>query len=166
MKPKPAKKRSPAKPKKEDLTAEYPTRLTELQAELFGQFARAAGTASEAIPSAGKLEEGKVGQEKVIQFKVNGKQFCLGHTDSTFAGANHARGVRHIHLYDDAQQVILGIDGDIEIQQFGVNFRFRTLKVFVPGEWEATFLSMSDDLRAYREEKKEAFRRLRAKNKA
>ena len=78
----------------------------------------------------------------------------------TYSDSNHARGVRNIRFYH-AGRLVLHIEGDFEDQQFGSNFRFKTVQAYVPGEWEMPFIQLTDDLRAYREKRRLAFKKKR-----
>jgi hypothetical protein len=153
------KARAARAPKAEDLTQEYPSRLAELEAELFAKVAEGGKRAS--LNSVKKIAKDEIDGVPVMRFDFKGTSYATGHTDTTFADANHARGVRHIHFYDDKNTIVLGIEGNFQTQAYGANFEFRRLKTYVPGEWEPFFLAMTDELRTYRADRKEEFRRLR-----
>jgi hypothetical protein len=98
--------------------------------------------------------------EKVVQFMLGKKVYASGHADVTYAGSNHARGVRHIRFYA-AGKPVLDIEGDFEDQQFGSNFRFQNMDLYLPGEWEADFVKLTDELRQYTAKRKAAFKKKR-----
>lgn len=154
------KKITKVKPEKNPaLEQDFPQRLTELESELRTSLVRP--------PSKGPmkdvegLKETTIGREVVIQFDIGGKVYATGHTDVTYSGANHARGVRHIRLYFDGEAV-LDIEGDYEDQQFGSNFRFQNIDLYKPGEWETGFLKFSEDLRHHNAQRSKAFKKQRA----
>jgi len=88
------------------------------------------------------------------------KSLCGGRADVTYSGSNHARGVRHIRFYADGKTV-LDIEGDFEDQQFGSNFRFQNIDLYIPGEWETDFLKITDSLRQFTSKRKMAFKKAR-----
>lgn len=153
--------RKPTKSKPEKnpaLTQEFPDRLAELEKELRTYPSRLADEV--ALKSVEKPQEALIAQESVIQFRLAKKVFGAGHTDVTYAGSNHARGVRHIRFYAEGTTV-LDIEGDYEDQQFGSNFRFQNIDLYLPGEWEADFLKLTDELRNYKAKRRTAFNKKR-----
>ena len=134
-------------------------RLDELEGELRTYPARP--TLERPLKTIEHPREGLIGTEKVIQFTCNEKVYAAGHTDVTYAGSNHARGVRHIRFYAKGVMV-LDIEGDYEDQQFGSNFRFQNVESYVPGEWEADFIRLTDDLRHHRAKRRTLFTKKRA----
>jgi hypothetical protein len=108
-----------------------------------------------------KPQEKLIGEEKTVQFVCHEKLYAAGHTDVTYAGSNHARGVRHIRFYV-GESLVLDIEGDYEDQQFGSNFRFHSVQAYVPGEWEADFIHVTDDLRQRKAKRKSLFTKKRA----
>jgi hypothetical protein len=157
MKPKKAAK----KPEKvEDKTEEYPSRLAELETELRSYPSRLPATFS--LSSITEPKETLAGKEKVVQFVFDGKVYATGHSDLTYADSAH--GVRHISFHADGK-VVLYIEGNFEDQQFGSNFQFHNLEVYTPGEWEASFVALSEELRERQMERREAFRQKRLGDK-
>jgi hypothetical protein len=153
------KKSAQSKPENNPaIDQEFPSRLTELEAELRTYPSRTAN--ERPLQSVEKPQEAKVGMEKVIQFRLSNKTYSTGHTDVTYPGANHARGVRHIRFYVDEKNV-LDIEGDYEDQQFGSNFRFQNIDVYTPGEWEPDFLKLTDELRVYKTKRRNALKKKR-----
>jgi hypothetical protein len=140
------------------LAQEFPERLAELEVELRLHPAREAG--DRPLKSIEKLVEAAIKGENVIQFKLGKKEYASGHADVTYAGSNHARGIRHIRFYASGKPV-LDIEGDFEDQQFGSNFRFQNMDLYLPGEWEADFLKLTDELRHYSAKRKAAFKKKR-----
>ena len=106
-----------------------------------------------------------IGGEKAIQFSHGKKNYAAGHADMTYADSNHARGVRHIRFYD-AGKVVLDIEGDFADQQFGSNFQFKNVAIYLPGEWEADFIKLTEVLRLFAAKRKNAFRKKRAAENA
>jgi hypothetical protein len=140
------------------LAREFPERLTELEAELRHHLARK--TADRPLKAIHELTEAEIARTKVLQFTLGKHSYAAGHDDVTYSGSNHARGVRHIRFYAEGKNV-LDIEGDFEAQQFGSNFRFQNMDVYVPGDWEVHFLKLTDDLRNYAEKRKFAFKKKR-----
>jgi hypothetical protein len=140
------------------LDQEFPDRLTELEAELRLHAGRDAG--DRPLKAIKELAEVAIEGGKAIQFSLGKKSYAAGHDDITYSGSNHARGVRHIRFYADGKTV-LDIEGDFEDQQFGSNFRFQNMDLYVPGEWEADFLKLTDDLRDHAAKRKAAFKKKR-----
>ncbi len=141
------------------LTQELPDRLTELESELRLYPSRAAE--ERVLKSIEKPVGTAIAEEKVVQFRLREKVYAAGHTDVTYSGSNHARGVRHIRFYADGKAV-LDIEGDFEDQQFGSNFRFQNIDVYVPGEWETDFVKLTDEFRQYKAKRRSAFNKKRA----
>ncbi len=137
---------------------EFPERLSELEVELHLHPARKAG--ERPLKAIDDLEESAIAGEKVFQFSLGKKQYAAGHADVTYSGSNHARGVRHIRFYA-AGKTVLDIEGDFEDQQFGTNFRFQNMDLYVPGEWEGDFLKLTDELRQHTAKRKAAFKKKR-----
>jgi hypothetical protein len=162
MKAGPMKKSLVVKQTDEEKRLEYAERLVELEAELHSYPGRTTKSPPAAIPSVTQIKSAKVRGESVVQFTHHGKNFAVGHTDSTFPGTNHTRGVRRIHFYDEANEVVLAVIGEFENQQFGANFRYRELKTYTPGPWEKPFLTITSGLRTFRADRKEELRRSRA----
>ena len=133
-------------------------RLAELEVELRLYPSRDAE--ERPLKTVEKPQEAEIAREKVIQFLLVGKVYAAGHTDVTYPGANHARGVRHIRFYMDGKAV-LDIEGDYEDQQFGSNFRFQNVDLYEPGEWEADFIKLTDELRHYKDKKRHALKKKR-----
>src|SRR4029077_15996992 len=107
-----------------------------------------------------KLGDTDIEGNSVLEFQVGKKAYAAGHTDMTYAGSNHARGVRHIRFYA-AGKTVLDIEGDFEDQQFGSNFRFQNIDCYVPGVWEADFKKLTDALRQFTANRKSTFRKKR-----
>ncbi len=159
MKPKPIKKPAQKKPEVSPaITQELPDRLAELEVELRLYPLRPA--AERALESVKNPANSVIGIEKVVQFRLGDKVYAAGHTDATYAGSNHTRGVRHIRFYANGISV-LDIEGDYEDQQFGSNFRFQNIDLYVPGEWEADFLTLTDAFRLYKSKRRHAFSKKR-----
>jgi hypothetical protein len=137
---------------------EFHDRLAELENELRSYPSRP--TEERPLKSIEEPQGAAIGKEKVVQFMLHGKVFAAGHTDVTYPGSNHARGVRHIRYYVDGKTV-LDIEGDYEDQQFGSNFRFQNVDLHVPGEWEAHFVKLTDELREYKAKRRHAFNKKR-----
>jgi hypothetical protein len=132
---------------------DYPYRLAELETEIRPYPSRPAG--ERPLKSVEKPEEIVIGRENVVQFRLRENVFAAGHTDVTYAGSNHARGVRHIRFYVEGKTV-LDIEGDFEDQQFGSNFRFQNIDLYAPGAWEAEFVKLTDELSLYKAKRKAA----------
>jgi len=107
-----------------------------------------------------ELAETAIEGEKVLKFLLGKKAYAAGHADVTYSGSNHARGVRHIRFYVSGKTV-LDIEGDFEDQQFGSNFRFQNIDLYTPGDWEADFLKLTDDLRHHAAKRRAAFKKKR-----
>ncbi len=140
------------------LEQEFPERLSELEMELRLHPARKAS--ERPLKAIDDLEESAIEGEKVLQFILGKKHYAAGHADVTYSGSNHARGVRHIRFYA-AGKTVLDIEGDFEDQQFGSNFRFQNMDLYVPGEWELDFLKLTDDMRNYTAKRRAAFMKKR-----
>jgi hypothetical protein len=140
------------------ITQELPDRLAELEVELRLYPSRSAGEPS--LESIEKPVESAIGNEKVVQFLLRKKLYAAGHTDATYSGSNHTRGVRHVRFYA-AGKTVLDIEGDYEDQQFGPNFRFQNIDVYVPGEWEKDFVKLTDEFRHYKATRRNAFNKKR-----
>jgi len=140
------------------LAQEFPERLSELEVELRLHAARKA--TDRPLKAIHDLAEAAIDGEKVLQFLLGKHTYAAGHSDLTYSGSNHARGVRHIRFYA-AEKTVLDIEGDFEDQQFGSNFRFQNIDLYLPGEWEADFLKLTDDLRHHAEKRKLAFKKKR-----
>jgi hypothetical protein len=149
--PKPVK--SPA------LLQDLPARLTELEAEI--RLYPSRPEAEWALKSLEKASKVTVGKDEAIQFHLDKKIYAAGHTDVTYRDSNHARGVRHIRFYEDGK-VVLDIEGDYEDQQFGSNFRFQNIDLYVPGPWEAELVKLTDEFRRYKIKRSLAFKKKRA----
>lgn len=149
------------KPKSEQdpaLSQEFPGRLSELEMEL--RLYPSLPASEHALKAVEKPKAAAVGEEQVVQFHLHENVYSAGHTDVTYAGSNHARGVRHIHFYADGK-IVLDIEGDYEDQQFGSNFRFQNIDLYVPGDWEKDFLKLTDELRHYKTKRRDAFTKKR-----
>jgi len=158
------KKRIPKKTDPETvITREFPQRLAELEIELQRHPERPAG--EQPLKAISAIKEILIDGEKALQFALGSKVYAAGHADVTHAGSNHARGVRHIRFYAQGQTV-LTIEGDFEDQQFGSNFRFQTMPLYVPGVWEADFQKLSDDLRLHTAKRRIAFKKKRTAERA
>src|SRR4029077_14634300 len=107
-----------------------------------------------------KLGDTDIEGNSVLEFQVGKKAYAAGHTDVTYSGSNHARGVRHIRFYAAGKNV-LDIEGDFEDQQFGTNFRFQNIDIYAPGEWEADFMLLTDELSHYKAKRKKASKKKR-----
>jgi hypothetical protein len=140
------------------LAREFPGRLTELETELRRHAARDA--AEQPLKAIDELTEAVIEGTNVLRFSLGKKVYAAGHDDITYSGSNHARGIRHIRFYT-AGKMVLDIEGDFENQQFGSNFRFQNMDLYVPGEWETDFLKLTDDLRHHSEKRKLAFKKKR-----
>ena len=154
--------RKPSKAKPEEspaLAQELPDRLSELETELRRYPSSAPET--RVLKSVDKPQEAAIGHEKVVQVRLHEQIYSAGHTDVTYAGSNHARGVRHVRFYAEGK-VVLDIEGDYEDQQFGSNFRFQNIDVYVPGLWEADFIKLTDEFRHYKAKRRNAFNKKRA----
>jgi hypothetical protein len=145
-------------PKHPAMIQELHLRLAELETEVRTYPARSAQ--ERALKAITQPEEGMVGQEKIIQFQLHKKTYAAGHSDMTYSGSNHARGVRHIRLYAEGK-LVFDIEGDFEDQQFGSNFRFQNVDAYVPGEWEAELVKLTDDLRHFIAKRRSAFKKKR-----
>jgi hypothetical protein len=145
------------------ISQEFPARLAALESELRLYPSRPAG--DRPLKSVKNPEETLIGQEKVVQFLLLKNSYAAGHSDVTYSGSNHARGVRHIRFYAEGKAV-LDIEGDYEDQQFGSNFRFQNVDVYLPGDWEAPFLKLTDELIQYKSDRREAFKTKRAAEQA
>ncbi len=141
------------------ITKELPDRLAELEAELRLYPLRSAE--ERALKTIEKPLGTAIAEEKVVQFRLREKIYAAGHTDVTYSGSNHARGVRHIRFYAEGKAV-LDIEGDFEDQQFGSNFRFQNIDVYVPGEWETEFVKLTDEFRQFKAKRRHAFNKKRA----
>lgn len=140
------------------LAREFPERLSELEAELRLHAARK--VSERPLKAIDDLAEVMMEGIKVLRFSLGKKVYAAGHDDLTYSGSNHARGVRHVRFYS-AGKTVLDIEGDFENQQFGSNFRFQNMDLYVPGEWETDFLKLTDDLRHHTEKRKLAFKKKR-----
>ncbi len=140
------------------LDQDYPARLAELEAELRLHAARQ--HTEQPLKAIGDLEEAVIDREKVLQFVLGPSVYAAGHADVIYAGSNHARGVRHIRFYA-AGKTVLDIEGDFENQQFGTNFRFQNMDLYLPGEWERDFRVLTDQLRQHTARRRQAFRKRR-----
>jgi len=159
---------SPKRETIEDLSPEeknrdYSERLAELDSELSAYPARPAGTPQSALPSLSSVEPGRIGDETVVQFVHRGKAFAVGHTDVAFPGTNGSRGIRRIHFYDETKKIVLSVVGEFNNHQFGVNFRSSEMKTYHVGVWEKSFLVVTTGLRAFRADRKEELRQIRAR---
>jgi len=153
------KKTTKTKPEQDPaLSREFPGRLAELEKELRAYPSLAAS--EHALKSVEKPKKSTMGEEPIVQYHLHEKIYGAGHTDVTYAGSNHARGVRHIRLYAEGKMV-LDIEGDYEDQQFGSNFRFQNIDLYVPGDWEKDFLKLTDELRHYKAKRRDAFTKKR-----
>jgi len=141
------------------LAQEFPDRLSELERELRSYPSRPAE--ERVLKSVEKPVGSVIAQEKVVQFRLHNRTYAAGHTDVTYSGSNHARGVRHVRFYADGVNV-LDIEGDYEDQQFGSNFRFQNIHVYMPGEWEIDFVKLTDEYRHYKAKRRSAFNKKRA----
>jgi hypothetical protein len=137
---------------------EFPERLSELESALRQHSARNAGEWP--LKAIGEPVAVDIDGQTIMQFKLGKNRYAAGHSDLTYSGSNHARGVRHIRFYA-AEKVVLDIEGDFEDQQFGSNFRFQNIDCYLPGEWEADFLTVTDELRHHAEKRKLAFKKKR-----
>ena len=154
------KREKPAKPVDHPaLTHDLPLRLAELEKDL-RRYGAEEGD-DHPLKSISHVSNVIIGDEKVIQFSLAKKTYAAGHTDMTYAGSNHARGVRHIRFYE-AGQVVLDIEGDFEAQQFGSNFQFKNIDLFRAGPWEADFIALTDRLRQHAAKRRLAFNKKRA----
>jgi hypothetical protein len=140
------------------LAREFPDRLTELEKELRLHLARKA--TDRPLKAIHELSQATIEGTPVLQFDLGKHSYAAGHDDVTYSGSNHARGVRHIRFYAEGKNV-LDIEGDFEDQQFGSNFRFQNMDLYVPGTWETDFLKLTDDLRQHAEKRKYAFKKKR-----
>ncbi len=141
------------------LLHDLPHRLAELETELRRHSGRKAK--DRALSTIQSVGEATIGPHKVIQFEVAEKAYAAGHSDVTYQGTNHARGIRHIRFYD-AGTMVLDIEGDFEDQQLGSNFQFKSVTLYQPGEWETMFIKLTDRLRHHTAERKSAFHKKRA----
>jgi hypothetical protein len=152
------KSKTPPDPITVAIESDYPNRLAELEQEL--RRAVSGNQENAALKKLVSRTSAEIASVKVIQFKIGQRRYATGHSDVTYSGSNHARGVRHIYFYESDQQVF-DIEGEFEDQQLGSNFRFRNVIKFVPGEWEADFVKVTDDLRFQTEKRRLAFRKKR-----
>jgi hypothetical protein len=152
------KKSSKKTPKTPVEDKELHHRLAELESELRTYPSRPA--AERPLKAVEKPEAGVIEKESVILFTLHGHTYAAGHTDVTYPGSNHARGVRHVRYYMDGKMV-LDIEGDYEDQQFGSNFRFQNVDLHVPGEWETAFMKLTDELRDFKAKRRHAFNKKR-----
>jgi hypothetical protein len=146
-------------PENPALAQEFPGRLAELEAELRLHALREVG--ARPLKGIDDLSEQTIEGENVVEFSLGKKAYAAGHSDVTYSGSNHARGVRHIRFYA-AGKAVLDIEGDFENQQFGSNFRFKNMDLYVAGEWEADFMKLTEELRQHAEKRKNAFKKKRA----
>jgi hypothetical protein len=140
------------------LARDFPERLSELEVELRLHPARK--VVERPLKTINDLAESAIEGDKVVQFSLGKKRYAAGHSDVTYSGSNHARGVRHIRFYESGKPV-LDIEGDFEDQQFGTNFRFQNMDLYIPGEWEADFLKLTDTLRQHTAKRKATFKKKR-----
>ncbi len=141
------------------LLQDLPNRLTELEKEL-RKYPTA--TASERLLKSIKDPAvGQIGKESVVQFVLNKNVYAAGHTDVSYAASNHARGVRHVRFYADGS-LVLDIEGDFHNEQFGSNFRFQNTDVYLPGAWEADLVSITNEFRQHKADRKSAMSQSRA----
>ncbi|MFA5976225.1 MAG: hypothetical protein WC859_08705 [Elusimicrobiota bacterium] len=153
--------KKPSKSKSEEspsLTQKFPHRLAELETELREYpssplIERPLKSVEEPVQVAG-------GKEPIVQFRFHKKVYAVGHTDFTYSGAGHARGVRHIRFYE-GEKTVLDIEGNYEDQQFGSNFQFQNIDLYAPGEWETDFVKLTDELHDFKTKRREAFRKKR-----
>ena len=96
-----------------------------------------------------------------MQFSIGDKSYATGHSDVTYPGSNHARGVRRIRFYAQGKEV-LEIEGDFEDQQLGSNFRFQNVDLYLPGDWGSDFMALTEALRDSKSDRKAAFAKKRA----
>ena len=156
-------RRERIEPLTEEKGQDYSERLAELESELCAHPARPAGTPQSALPSLSHVETGRIGEEAVVRFVHRKKAFAVGHTDIAFPGTNGARGIRRIHFYDATKKIVLGVAGEFDNHQFGVNFRSPELKTYCGGVWETTFLVVTTGLRTFRADRKQELRQIRAR---
>ncbi len=153
------KKTTKTKPEKHPvITKELHFRLSELESELRSYPEREPG--ERLLKAVDNAAAATIGKEAVIQFTHHKNTYAAGHTDMTYAGSNHARGVRHIRFYAGGTAV-LDIEGDFEDQQFGSNFRFQTIELYTPGDWETDLITLTDELRHHLTKRKMAFKKKR-----
>jgi hypothetical protein len=138
---------------------DLPERLVELEAELHRHEARDAK--ARPLKSIKSVAPGDINKQTVIEYTQGDNQFAAGHSDVTYAGSNHARGVRQIKFYAE-EQLVLAIEGDFEDQQFGSNFRFKNVLQYVTGPWEKDFIKLTDALREFTAKRRAAFNQRRA----
>ncbi len=152
------KKRASAIPENPALAQDLPERLAELEVELRRHSARK--VEDRALSSITSVTESTIGDNKVIQFTLAKKAYAVGHSDLTQRQTNHARGIRHIRFYEN-KTIVLDIEGDIEQQELGSNFRFKNIDVYLPGPWETAFIKLTDHMRHHAAERRIAFRQKR-----
>ncbi len=140
------------------IAQELHDRLAELESELRAYPARS--KTDRTLKRLSDIEEATLGSNKVIQFSIGSKVYATGHTDTTYAGSNHARGVRQIRFYVEGKEVLV-IEGDFEDQQFGSNFRFKNINLHTPGAWEADLVNVTEQLREHAAKRKAAFKKKR-----
>lgn len=140
------------------ISQDLPARLAELEAEIRPYPSRSTGERS--LKTLEEPMDATMEGEKVVQFSLGKKVYAAGHADLTYAGSNHARGVRHIRFYA-AGKTVLDIEGDFEDQQFGSNFRFQNIDRYLPGEWEADLVKLTEELRHHAAKRKAAFKKKR-----
>ena len=153
------KARQPSPPAHPALVQELPSRLTEIEIELQRHNERKSEDRS--LTAITGVAESMIGPDKAIQFALAKKVYAAGHSDLTYEGSNHCRGIRHIRFYE-AGKVVLDIEGDFEVQQLGSNFRFKNVDVYIPGDWEADLVKLTDRLRHHSSERRLAFNKKRA----
>jgi hypothetical protein len=140
------------------LAQDLPERLVELDVELRRHSARK--VADRALSSITAVAESAIGDTKVIRFTLTQKAYAVGFIDLMHGQANHARGIRHIRFYEN-ETMVLEIEGDIDKQELGSNFRFKNIDTYVPGPWEAVFIKLTDRMRHLAGERRIAFRQKR-----
>ena len=152
---KPRSKKLPSHPA---LARELHLRLAELETEISRYPERK--TADRTLKSVANIQEETIGVNKAIAFSIGKGSYAVGHTDKTYAGSHHARGVRYIRFYSAGEPVLV-IEGDFEAQQFGLNFRFQNIDLYVPGDWEADLVKLTDTLRVHADKRKARFKKKR-----
>src|SRR5690349_19778780 len=137
---------------------DLPERLSELEAELRRHEDRSG--AERGLKSITQVNVAQIDKRPAIEFVLGGKHYAASHSDMTYSGTNHARGIRHVRFYAEGKMV-LEIEGNFEDQQFGSNFQFQNVVVYTAGEWEKDLIKMTDLLRTHAAKRRAAFKKKR-----
>ena len=149
--------------KTEARNKEYHHRLADLEHEIKSYPAKKGTPVG--LSDVEDVTEAVIAKEKVVRFVYNKNTYSLGHIDKTYAGSNNSHGVRYVRFYDGKGKIVLEIEGNFEDQQFGSNFTFHAVQIYLPGPWETDFAALTDELIAHQARKKEEFKQRRASDK-